>query len=84
VHFKGAIAAEGHMMIVMGLAERGDLRHVVQSNPDLSWRIKVEMACGVANGLRALHDMRLIHRDIKETMLLSACFDVFYPFSSRA
>jgi serine/threonine protein kinase len=70
------------MLIVMGLAERGDLRHAVQSNPDLSWQIKVQMACGVANGLRALHDMRLIHRDIKEMMAL-ACFDVFYPLSSR-
>jgi serine/threonine protein kinase len=58
------------MIMVMGLAERGDLRHVVQSSPNLSWQIKVQMACGVANGLRALHDMRLIHRDIKEMMLL--------------
>jgi LIM domain kinase 1 len=69
VHFKGAIAAGGHMIMVMGLADRGDLRIALQ-DPKLTWKVKLEMACGIANGLQALHEMRLIHRDIKDTNVL--------------
>jgi len=74
--FKGAIAAGGCVMIVMELAERGDLRMVLQAQQKekeedyLTWKTKVSMGRGIANGLHAIHEVGLIHRDIKDTNVL--------------
>jgi hypothetical protein len=57
VHFKGAIAAGGHVIMVMGLADRGDLRITLQ-DPGLTWKVKHEMACGMQTA--SMHYMKCV------------------------
>nr|XP_020653567.1 mixed lineage kinase domain-like protein [Pogona vitticeps] len=61
--------------IVMEYCEQGTLREVLKREPDLSWKIRTEMASDAAAGLYRLHQtggMCQLHRSIDSTKFLVA------------
>ncbi|XP_015285204.1 PREDICTED: mixed lineage kinase domain-like protein isoform X1 [Gekko japonicus] len=61
--------------IVTEYCEKGSLRDVLKKEPDLSWRIRIQMALHAANGLYRLHqtgDKSQLHGSINSNMFLVA------------
>ena len=58
--------------LVMEYMERGSLSRVIKDERKLSLRLKVEMACQIASGMRKLHAHQMIHRDIRPDNILIA------------
>jgi serine/threonine protein kinase len=86
VHVKAIYFFEDHSMpsrqqsrmgIVMRWFEDGSLRdrlvrtqHHKHSSESLSWGDKLQLALDVCNGLGKLHEMALLHRDVKSDNVL--------------
>jgi len=51
--------------LVLEYAEYGDMRHFLRSHRDYSTRDCVKLCHGVANGLQALHRLKVCHGDVK-------------------
>jgi serine/threonine protein kinase/ankyrin repeat protein len=58
------------LCIVMEFCERGSLYEYLQRTKDISWTTFFSMSTDMAEGLSALHDYEIIHRDFKSLNLL--------------
>ena len=70
VHAAGVEA--GRPYVVMEWVEGGSLERALPDAPSRSPRWAVEVACGIARGLEALHAQGVIHRDVKPDNVLLA------------
>lgn len=55
-------------MIVMEYCEKGALRECLRES--LPWNLRTRIALDICTGLSFLHDLCIIHRDIKSTNVL--------------
>lgn len=59
--------------LVMELAEKGELGHALYNSRVIKKKgdaVKFQIAIGLARGLEYLHDMNIIHRDVKTANIL--------------
>ena len=63
---------QSQMGIVMNWYEDGSLRSLLHKMPSvcLNWNDKLQLALDVCNGLDKLHEMHLLHRDVKADNVL--------------
>src|SRR5690242_11629082 len=54
----------------MELGKRGSLYETLRKEPNLSWRIRLSIAIGVARGIQYLHAKKILHRDIKSENIM--------------
>jgi serine/threonine protein kinase len=73
----GKSSHQTHMGIVMNWYEDGSLRalltrtqHHKKASVSLSWNDKLQLCLDVCNGLDKLHQMHLLHRDVKADNVL--------------
>ncbi len=66
----GICTEPGQYSMVMEYMAGGSLHHVLHSNRELSWAVKLSVACNIADGLYYLHENGVIHRDLKSLNVL--------------
>ncbi|CAG8551879.1 2927_t:CDS:2 [Acaulospora morrowiae] len=60
-----------NFIIVYEHAEHGDLNNYLQENSaNMSWQLKLALACDISKSLKTLHSCNLIHRDIHSGNIL--------------
>ena len=71
VHFFGAgKTPEGTPFLVLELVDRGTLTNYLQSEPYISWDLKVNFAWDAAKGMAHVHSLNRVHLDLKSMNLL--------------
>ncbi|EQC28271.1 TKL protein kinase [Saprolegnia diclina VS20] len=58
------------IQLIVEFMDHGDLRQLLAVSPSISWRVKVQLARDMVQGLVYLHSMDIIHRDIKSRNVL--------------
>lgn len=61
---------DGSPVIVMEFVEGRSIEQLLVERKVLPWPEAVDLACGVASGLAALHEEGIIHRDVKPSNVL--------------
>ncbi|OQS02885.1 kinase [Thraustotheca clavata] len=63
---------EKNSQIYIEYMERGDLRYFLRTTPRLSlpWKTRISIALNIAQGLKVLHGLDLIHRDLSSHHVL--------------
>ncbi|RHZ90178.1 hypothetical protein Glove_5g21 [Diversispora epigaea] len=57
--------------LVLQYAKDGDLRTYLQNNFNrLEWKIKIQMATDIANGLYCIHEENIVHKDLHSKNIL--------------
>lgn len=70
VSLMGFVDEEPYMLI-MEFIEKGNLSDFLKStNPDLDWLLKKQFAFQIAQGMLYLHDLNILHRDLKSLNVL--------------
>ncbi len=65
-----AICLAPYYAIAMELMPQGSLHDLLQSDCQLPFTIRYQIACDIGYGLRDLHDNEIIHRDLKSLNIL--------------
>lgn len=69
--FRGACIEPGRLCLLMGLAEKGDLRQVLaREGHSLDLVARLQIALDLAKGLHYLHQQGVVHGDIKPKNIL--------------
>ena len=66
----GAAVDEEAGYMITELAEGGTMHDLIHSTAPITWRLRVELAIGMAHGMVYLHSQNLLHGDIKPSNLL--------------
>ncbi|MGD0465563.1 MAG: protein kinase [Gammaproteobacteria bacterium] len=69
VHTYGAVL-NPMLAIVMEFMPNGNLYNLLRKEPNLSWPLKYQIALDVAYGIKYLHDLNILHRDLKSLNVL--------------
>ncbi len=70
VELRGVCLEAPHYCLVMELMPKGSLYGVLKNNPELPLAVKYRIALDVVSGLAQLHDMDILHRDLKSLNVL--------------
>lgn len=78
IHFYGAFYADGAIHIALEYMDRGSLHDVLRaSGPIDDERMLARIATQVLRGLRALEELKIVHRDVKPgNVLLNSAGDI--------
>jgi hypothetical protein len=68
--FGAGVTESGLPFLVTEFMERGSLRVVLENSPDIAWATKLQFALDTASGMKHLHSLGSIHRDLKSGNLL--------------
>jgi len=73
LEFLGASLTD-NICILTEFMAKGNLRNVLQYEPNVPWRTKIKMAVDAAEGMHYLHSIKppVVHRDLKSLNLLVA------------
>ena len=70
VHTYGGVLTGGPTQaIVMELMPRGSLYELLRKERTLAWPVKYRIALDVAYGIKYLHGLKILHRDLKSLVL---------------
>ena len=59
-------------MLILAFAEKGNLRNLLEHEPNMSKEKRFQLACGICNGMTMLHSRNILHLDLKpENILIS-------------
>jgi serine/threonine protein kinase len=61
----GIVDEEGEFGMIMELCSGGSLDNLIKSRPDLTLRVRVDLALDIANAMSYLHRLNVVHRDMK-------------------
>ncbi|CAG8790784.1 35739_t:CDS:2, partial [Gigaspora margarita] len=70
IKFLGIYKSIGQEFMILEWCEHGNLEEYLLQNPGVDWKIKIEIAKGIANGLVFCHDREILHHDIKSSNIL--------------
>lgn len=59
-----------NLMIITEYMSRGSLTNLLENEPNLSYRKRLDIACGIASGMTRIHEHNFIHRDIRPDNIL--------------
>jgi len=71
VNFYGVCtSADGELQLVFELCAKGSMRSLLHSPAELPWAQRLHFAIGIAKGMKYLHGLDLVHRDLKSDNVL--------------
>ena len=59
-----------NLIIVTEYMSKGSLTNLFKNEPDLSYRLRFDIACDIAAGMARIHEHKFIHRDIRPANIL--------------
>ena len=59
-----------NLIIVTELMSKGSLTDLFKNEPNLSYRLRFDIACDIAAGMTRIHEHKFIHRDIRPANIL--------------
>ena len=63
-------------MLILAFAEKGNLRNLLEHEPNMSKEKRFQIACGICNGMAMLHSRDILHLDLKPENILISKDDV--------
>ena len=63
-------------MLILAFAEKGNLRNLLEHEPNMSKEKRFQLACGICNGMAMLHSRDILHLDLKPENILISKDDV--------
>ena len=63
-------------MLILAFAEKGNLRDLLNHEPNMSNAKRFQLACGICNGMAMLHSRNILHLDLKPENILISKDDV--------
>ena len=63
-------------MLILAFAEKGNLRDLLNYEPNMSNAKRFQLACGICNGMAMLHSRNILHLDLKPENILISKDDV--------
>ncbi|KAG0239179.1 hypothetical protein BGW41_007870 [Actinomortierella wolfii] len=70
IQFYGTSFHEGRLVVITEYAEKGSLRHAIESTLIEDWSTKERIAREIARGLAYIHSMKVLHLDLKSDNVL--------------
>ncbi|KAG0265805.1 hypothetical protein DFQ27_000340 [Actinomortierella ambigua] len=76
IQFYGTTYEDGHLALIMDIAEGGSLRLAIEAQK-LDWSAKARITQEIVRGLAYIHEVGILHRDLKSSnVLLTRHFEV--------
>ncbi|KAG0233310.1 hypothetical protein BGW42_007508 [Actinomortierella wolfii] len=75
IQFYGVEYREDEVWLITDYAEHGSLKRAIDKNLLTEWKDKIRIAQEIADGLAHIHQMNVLHRDLKSANVLLTSFN---------